>query len=64
MTRMTLALRCDCGGEFSMVFQLHDVTAEEFLNQERKRDHCCPHCCRRQPLNEFQADFGNGFRRQ
>lgn len=64
MTRMTLDLRCDCGGEFSMVFHFYDVAATEFLNQEQKRERCCPHCCKRQPLIEFQADLGYGFRRQ
>ncbi len=64
MARINLALRCDCGGEFFMVFQVNNVAASDYLAEEGKREHCCPHCCKRQLLDEFERDSGSGFRRQ
>ena len=60
MGRIDLALRFRCGEEFLMVFQVNEVVPSEYLAEENKREHCC----KRQRLNEFEADFSSGLSRQ
>ena len=63
MQRITLSLKCDCGGEFSMVFESPENRATELLNAEYHREHCCPHCSKSQRLEDFKRDIGGGFQR-
>ena len=63
MSQINMRFGCECGGEFSMVFEVTNVATSDYLDEEYKREHCCPHCCKRQPLGNFKRDVGGGLKR-